>query len=761
MAVLSAHSVTATSMGCNDVYIIAARGSGQDAKDSNEVNRFFTGVKDRIELSSVRVDEYELGTGWPGYDDADLLYPAVGISDWGNYLVGLGAKTTSGDGFSYGLSVSKGVNELQAFLGMKSIECPDTRFIIGGYSQGAQVVGQALSGVSDKAKNNIVFVALFGDPKLSLPEGKGVLNPPACRGEQFSNWRRDVPDCRTHEGVLGARSLYIPVDLQNKVGLWCNDSDWVCGSSLTPAFTAGHGMYADQNGAIDKAVQEIARQLKKSLPYPKNYYIDDRYLLNSEGEARLNVAYIWATPSSSPEAYSLAQESIMLGAEMIWSQGGRLSVTPTTISSFLHPLAGINGPFGETVGLIASGDRIHTEYRMTYYPFTAVDPSDEVSLVMSAIITMNSLPWQKGAEKAMVFIAESASYDMYGYYYLPSAGKYVPYPDYIVRRALEIDPINTYFVVGSDGGLEEAEYIAKGTGGKVLRYNPDEPETLSEALLNVQQDIIDRPIVIFGNEKYTTPDGEPIVFDVSASYTKSGNIVRYDWDFEGDGEWDQTTTKPHAAHLYPNGFRGLTHVKATDSNSRVGTMTATVESSPQEEVKMTELPIVESIHYEVLGTKNDISTIRLTWEKVDSVPYVLLSVNGVHLGHIPADRTSIDITDIVRSDDVTVDLQVMDENYNIGKRSGVTIPAIPKNTFSVVNSDFVDSYTLVKYTNNSMPIQSADPRGLEAAHDGASNDELIFEAIPTEPIDTRIIGGVIVIIVSLAGLIMYRRTQNM
>jgi hypothetical protein len=132
-----------------------------------------------------------------------------------------------------------------------------------GYSQGAQLMGQALFwDLSKDLKDKILFVALFGDPKLYLPEGEG-LNPPACRGELFSNWRRTVPDCRTSSGSLGARKPYIMQDMQDKVGLWCNDNDWICGSSKWALGNSGHEHYIDENGPIDDAAREATIKVNK------------------------------------------------------------------------------------------------------------------------------------------------------------------------------------------------------------------------------------------------------------------------------------------------------------------------------------------------------------------------------------------------------------------------------------------------------------------------------------------------------------------
>ena len=82
--------------------------------------------------------------------------------------------------------------------------CPETRWILAGYSQGAMVVtGAAKSFRHD----NVVYIALFGDPQLNLPEGRGLL-PVACLGRNYSPYRVNVPNCRTNRASLGERNPY-------------------------------------------------------------------------------------------------------------------------------------------------------------------------------------------------------------------------------------------------------------------------------------------------------------------------------------------------------------------------------------------------------------------------------------------------------------------------------------------------------------------------------------------------------------------------
>jgi hypothetical protein len=61
----------------------------------------------------------------------------------------------------------------------------------------------------------------------------------------YSTWRRYVPNCRTYQGVFGGRDPYEAEELKYKYSLWCNDDDYICGSSRNPFRNSGHTQYAD------------------------------------------------------------------------------------------------------------------------------------------------------------------------------------------------------------------------------------------------------------------------------------------------------------------------------------------------------------------------------------------------------------------------------------------------------------------------------------------------------------------------------------
>lgn len=110
---------------------------------------------------------------------------------------------------NYQASVQQGVTALAADLGRTAAACPGTRFVLAGYSQGANVVGDALAGrgratpaVAPELASRVAAVVLFGDPTFTAGEpfnvtdgtrsgvfarGRGRLDAFADRTRSFCN----------------------------------------------------------------------------------------------------------------------------------------------------------------------------------------------------------------------------------------------------------------------------------------------------------------------------------------------------------------------------------------------------------------------------------------------------------------------------------------------------------------------------------------------------------------------------------------------
>jgi hypothetical protein len=241
--------------GCAAVGVVFARGSGQPL-DWIEAPRFFAKVTDRLG-PSVSVRRYELGTETHG----GARYPAAGVGlDSPQKILNVVDAWAGAPGGTWRDSARAGTQELVAYLNERATRCPDERQVLGGYSQGANVVGDALTAMPAAARSKVAFAALFGDPKLHLPEGKGWY-PPACRGTSRSPWRRGSVGCHTDNGILGARMPYVPADIASRVGSWCDRNDPICNGNLADLAKSSHPHYSD-TPQMDEAATEIAGRLR-------------------------------------------------------------------------------------------------------------------------------------------------------------------------------------------------------------------------------------------------------------------------------------------------------------------------------------------------------------------------------------------------------------------------------------------------------------------------------------------------------------------
>ncbi|GAA0259646.1 cutinase family protein [Cryptosporangium japonicum] len=248
--------------GCGEVAVVFARGSGQGLAQ-RESAVFLRALSGRLG-DDVSATAYELGSASYG----GARYPAVGVGvDSGDAFANLldaGAFWTGNEGHRYRASVAAGVTELRAYLAQRVRTCPTERLVLGGYSQGAQVVGDALAGLGRDLRDRVAFVGLFGDPKLSLPEGRGIF-PVGCRGKSLSPWRRGTASCYTDNGILDARSPYVPADVATRTGSWCDRDDPICNSNLADFVHSTHGRYAQPGRAVEQAALEAAGAVRSAL----------------------------------------------------------------------------------------------------------------------------------------------------------------------------------------------------------------------------------------------------------------------------------------------------------------------------------------------------------------------------------------------------------------------------------------------------------------------------------------------------------------
>jgi PKD repeat protein len=70
--------------------------------------------------------------------------------------------------------------------------------------------------------------------------------------------------------------------------------------------------------------------------------------------------------------------------------------------------------------------------------------------------------------------------------------------------------------------------------------------------------------------------GQTITLDAAGSNDPDGTIVRYDWDYEGDGSYDVSTTTPSISHVYPNRGSFTPKLRVVDDYNVTSVQTASL-----------------------------------------------------------------------------------------------------------------------------------------------------------------------------------------
>jgi cutinase len=171
-ALLSAPVPSASAQPCPDVEVVFARGTAEPP-----------------------------GVGGVGQAFVDSLRSQVGNRSVGVYPVDYLASSDFGAGIDYARTVVDGIRDAGAHVQSTAANCPNTRMVLGGYSQGAVVAGFVTSAavpaavpaaylsyipkpMAPEVANHVAAVALFGKPSDQFMQENGV--PPVTIGPLYA-----------------------------------------------------------------------------------------------------------------------------------------------------------------------------------------------------------------------------------------------------------------------------------------------------------------------------------------------------------------------------------------------------------------------------------------------------------------------------------------------------------------------------------------------------------------------------------------------
>ncbi len=179
------NSPTAAADPCSDVAVVFARGTHQEPGLGNIGQAFVDSLTARLNGRSV--DVYPVN--YPGNDD-------------------------------YHASVANGSDDAGAHIQNTVASCPDTRIVLGGYSQGAAVIDSASTAMPGSVADHVAAVVLFGEPSSGLSTSLYGGQPlptisPLYSSKTLSLCAQEDPIC-TGGGNLLAHVSYIETGMTDQ-----------------------------------------------------------------------------------------------------------------------------------------------------------------------------------------------------------------------------------------------------------------------------------------------------------------------------------------------------------------------------------------------------------------------------------------------------------------------------------------------------------------------------------------------------------------
>ena len=144
------------------------------------------------------------GVGGVGQAFVDALRPQVGSRSLGVYAVNYEASADFASGMEFARTVVDGIRDAIAHVESTAANCPKTRMVLGGYSQGAVVAGFVTSAVVPEGvpadlvpapmppemADHVAAVALFGKPSDQFMRDVGA--PPIVIGPLYKAKTTDL-----------------------------------------------------------------------------------------------------------------------------------------------------------------------------------------------------------------------------------------------------------------------------------------------------------------------------------------------------------------------------------------------------------------------------------------------------------------------------------------------------------------------------------------------------------------------------------------
>ncbi len=639
---------------CKDLLLLFTRGSGQNPdsqfldfpfekdfqKAEKESAAFFNQFKTHLDVEYPHVTYKPVSIhDFPGkYDPVGYKAVGVGIFTDPDNLANSEVSMIPGD---YRESVEHGVAETVGYLKDQINSCPSQSIVVGGYSQGAQVMGDALAQLSPLERSRILGVSFVGDPKFIAAHGDSLVNP-FDKAISYP-WRRG--DVTNHDqGMLEPRIPYVPEDIEKRTASYCYRVDIICSgwSGVNKDYRQAHSSYAAEptRNNVNELMQWAAPTLAQAeraagglgtimggnqSPEETNKPKDVMLLLNDDAMANALYSFRYDTDLVL-SGISSVYPNVNYAAKGFGETDDGETYIPRVdnIQSFM-PYTGynVNNPSFSTSNLY---NAFASRYPFGNQAMGNGDWADPhvVAVEKSAFAS----GWRPEAEKHIVLVTDRPPKTTYSFnlcngtvrswMHVPETNGYIAC--YINGGVFDIWPkvqhsefcATVYLAITNDqcknpitkpGNIQmttrtlndaiiaaqsqhiavdvvipnkitnqyfpqlvpkmanDLEYLAKATGGIFINYNQRDKFDKAAYSDMMYQVLSHKPkdITIAYKEALETKDGfksgqvlgarinQPVILDASQS---NARFSAYNWDFNNDGQWDETSPGPVVEHVF-------------------------------------------------------------------------------------------------------------------------------------------------------------------------------------------------------------------
>ncbi|MCU1550705.1 MAG: hypothetical protein JWR36_1265 [Glaciihabitans sp.] len=568
--------------GCNDYEFIGARGSAEDDTTVDPYSGDDLGMGPSVHevYADLAIEAAISGVTLGGYG---MHFPALPVWKKDSYsgeknweALTTGAMAALHAGGPYALSVAAGATDATAVVKrIKTIEstCSSTKFILVGYSQGAQAIGEAIEKLTPSERTTIVATALFGDPRFNAKDVAA----------DRSNFQTD------HYGAIGVRGIWSSL-ISSPVLSYCHTYDPFCNGDVA-TFIPGTYVHDFRHlAAVSLVTGDPTSQ-------HTNY--------STKGDTRDAANHIAALLNFGTKVVPTAPTDIVFVIDSTSSMRNEIDSVASNVVQLADTIAATSTDF--RFALVDYKDdpdndssyqsRVDVPFTKDTAQFTAGVKSirvagggDESESMYSGIMTAFALPWREGVKKTVVIIGDAPGKDPE-----PVTGYTL---DDVTKKAFAIDPAQVYSVPVKGepsifdlriGGSDTEDFmtsISDATGGTVTTA-----ATTAEFLASLKSAVIQAgsaPIAVLSGPGSALA-GETVQLSAAGTTSDPNDpIVGYDWNFGNGtaaGSYDQTTTSPRVSTSYTSTGEYTASVRVRVQSGLSGLATASVKVAAQARAK--------------------------------------------------------------------------------------------------------------------------------------------------------------------------------